>query len=186
MIFKDILFALWFFTPAGLANAAPVFAQKIPHTEFLAKPIDLGKHFRGKRLFGDHKTFRGFLAGIIMAEIVVTIQRLLYLNNSWFRDVSAQVNYGKINVWALGFLFAIGALGFDAIKSFFKRQFGVQSGGTWFPFDQIDFIVGGLLLSSLAVDLRHIDYYWIGIIWFLLHPIATFIGWMLGLKERPI
>ena len=52
---KDILFALWFFLPAGLANAAPVFANKIPGSEWLAVPIDGGKHFRGKRITGNHK-----------------------------------------------------------------------------------------------------------------------------------
>jgi hypothetical protein len=57
---KDILFALWFFLPAGLANAAPVFANKIPGSEWLAVPIDGGKHFRGKRITGNHKTIRGF------------------------------------------------------------------------------------------------------------------------------
>ena len=62
-MFKDILFALWFFLPAGLANAAPVFASRIPKSEKLALPLDFGKSFRGKRIFGENKTFRGLLAG---------------------------------------------------------------------------------------------------------------------------
>ena len=183
---KDILFAIWFFAPAGLANAAPVFANKIPHSDWLAKPLDFGKSLRGKRVFGEHKTFRGLLAGIIMAEIVVNVQRLLYDHSSWFHSISLYVNYHSANIWLLGFLFALGALGFDALKSFFKRQIGVKPGGTWFPFDQIDYIVGGLLLSSIVVNLPHISYYWIGFIWFLLHPISTVIGWLLGLKDSPI
>ena len=36
-----ILFALWFFLPAGLANSSPVFANKIPKK-------DWGKNLRGK------------------------------------------------------------------------------------------------------------------------------------------
>lgn len=182
---KDILFALWFFLPAGLANAAPVFANKIPKSDWLAIPLDFGKHFRGRRIFGEHKTLRGLLAGIFLAEVVVLLQRFLYIHNGWFHSISLGINYQAINVWLLGFLFGLGALGFDAIKSFFKRQVGVKPGGTWFPFDQSDYIIGGLLLSSIVVDLPHSSYLWIGLIWFLIHPISTFIAWLLGLKDSP-
>ncbi len=183
---KEILFALWFFLPAGLANAAPVFANKVPRTDWLARPLDFGKHFRNRRIFGDHKTIRGLLSGILMAQFVIFMQYLLYIHYGWARSVSMYVNYSHINIMYLGFLFAVGALGFDALKSFFKRQIGVKPGSMWFPFDQIDYIVGGLLLSSIVVDLPHSSYYWIGLIWFLLHPVSTFIGWLVGLKDSPI
>ena len=183
---KEILFALFFFLPAGLANAAPVFANKIPNSDWLAKPLDFGKKLRGRRVFGEHKTFRGLIAGIVMAEIVIIIQFFLYKNSAWVRDISLHVDYEHTNVLLLGLLFAVGALGFDAIKSFFKRQIGVKPGGTWFPFDQIDYIIGGLLLSSLVVDLPHSSYLWIGLIWFLIHPASTFVAWLLGLKESPL
>lgn len=182
----DILFALWFFLPAGLANAAPVFANKIPHSGWLAVPMDFGKHLRGRRIFGEHKTVRGLLSGIFIAILVVALQRYLYIHSDFFHNLSLYVNYQTINVLLLGFLFGFGALGFDAIKSFFKRQLGVKPGGTWFPFDQTDYIIGGLLLSSIVVDLPHNSYWWIGLIWFLIHPISTFVGWLLGLKDSPL
>ncbi len=183
---KEILFALWFFSPAGYANAAPVFANKIPHSDWLAKPLDFGKKFRGRRIFGDHKTFRGLLAGIVVAEVTVTLQYVLYINSGWFRSISLYIDYRHTNILLLGFLFAVGALGFDALKSFFKRQIGVNPGSAWFPFDQIDYIVGGLLLSSIVVHIPHSTYYWVGLIWFLLHPVSTFVAWLVGLKDSPI
>ena len=183
---KEILFALWFFLPAGLANAAPVFANKIPKSDWLARPLDFGKHFQGRRIFGDHKTFRGLLAGIVMAEAIISLQYTLYCTFAWARTVSLYVDYRHTNVLLLGLLFAVGALGFDALKSFFKRQLGVKPGSTWFPFDQIDYILGGLLLSYLVVDIPHSSYYWVGLIWFLLHPISTFVAWLVGLKDSPI
>ena len=183
---KEIVFALWFFLPAGLANAAPVFANKIPKSDWLAVPLDFGKHLRGRRIFGEHKTLRGLLSGIVMAELVVVLQRFLYVHNGWFRSISLQVNYQTINVLLLGFLFGLGALGFDAIKSFFKRQFGVNPGGTWFPFDQIDYIIGGLLFSSMVVRLPSTSYLWITLIWFFIHPVSTAIAWLLGLKDSPL
>jgi CDP-2,3-bis-(O-geranylgeranyl)-sn-glycerol synthase len=183
---KDILFALWFFLPAGLANAAPVFANKIPKSERLALPLDFGKHLRGKRIFGEHKTLRGLLAGIVVAEVTIVLQRIAYEHNGFFKTISLHINYSSINIFYLGLLFAVGALGFDALKSFFKRQLGVKPGGTWFPFDQIDYIIGGLLLASIVVDLPHNNYYWIGLIWFLIHPVSTFFAWLMGLKDSPL
>ena len=186
MMVHEIVFALWFFCPAGLANAAPVFAAKIPKSGWLAFPLDAGKSFRGHRIFGEHKTFRGLLSGIVVAEIVIGIQKLAYDNFESIRTLSIYLNYDSVNIWVLGLLFGVGALGFDALKSFFKRQIGVRPGATWFPFDQIDYIIGGLLLSSLVVDLPHISYIWIGIVWFLLHPLSTTLAWLVGLKERPL
>lgn len=185
-MFSDILFALWFFLPAGLANASPVFANRIPLLQKLGRPIDGGKHFRGKRIFGDHKTVRGFLAGILCGSVTGVLQFIAYTNIGFVRSFSL-IDYRSL-AWSvlLGALLGFGALAGDAIKSFFKRQVGVASGKSWFPFDQIDYIVGGLLCSSLLIDLPHSAYLWIGFIWFLIHPMATFVGWLLGLKDSPI
>ena len=183
---KDILFALWFFLPAGLANAAPVFANKIPKSDRLAVPLDFGKSFRGQRIFGKNKTLRGLLAGIVIAVITTLLQRFGYQHSDFLRTISLHINYSAINVVWLGVLFAVGALGFDALESFFKRQAGVKPGGMWFPFDQSDYIIGGLLLASIVVDLPHTNYYWIGLIWFLIHPISTFFAWLMGLKDSPL
>jgi CDP-2,3-bis-(O-geranylgeranyl)-sn-glycerol synthase len=185
-VFSDILFALWFFLPAGLANASPVFASRVPLLQKLGMPIDAGKHFRGKRIFGDHKTVRGFLAGILCGGVTGVFQFIVFANVGYVRNFCL-IDYKSL-VWSvlLGVLLGFGALAGDAIKSFFKRQVGVASGKAWFPFDQIDYIVGGLLCSSLLIDLPHSSYLWIGLIWFLIHPIATFFGWLLGLKDSPI
>ena len=183
---KDILFALWFFLPAGLANASPVIANKIPLLSHLGMPIDQGKHFRGKRIFGNHKTLRGLLVGVLTGVATCLLQGFVYRHIFWVRDMSLISYESYATCFAIGLALGFGALAGDAIKSFFKRQFSVPSGKAWFPFDQIDYIVGGLILSSIIVDLPHSAYWWIGLVWFLLHPVATFVGWLLGLKDSPI
>lgn len=183
---KDILFALWFFLPAGLANAAPVFASRIPLIAHLDMPIDAHKHFRGRRIFGNNKTLRGLLAGVLIGIVTCILQGFAYRQMSWIRTMSLISYESYATCFALGLALGFGALAGDAIKSFFKRQFAVPSGKAWFPFDQIDYIVGGLLLASIVVDLPHSAYWWIGLIWFLIHPVATFIAWLLGLKDSPI
>lgn len=183
---SEILFALWFFAPAGIANSAPVFANKIPLLKRLGMPVDGGKSFRGKRIFGEHKTVRGFLVGVLSGFIVAVVQMLLYTNFSWIREISNTIDYSQPIVLIMGACLGFGALAGDAVKSFFKRQVGIKSGQSWFPFDQLDYIVGGLLLSSLFVSLSLSQYIFIALVWFLIHPVATFIGWLLKLKDSPI
>ena len=70
-MFETIFFALWFFLPAAVANVTPIFAA---HISFLKKydyPIDIYKTYKGKRIFGAHKTIRGFIIGIIFATITL-------------------------------------------------------------------------------------------------------------------
>ena len=44
----------------------------------LAIPIDNGQTLWGKRALGDHKTWRGLLAGIVAGALVFEAQRLVY------------------------------------------------------------------------------------------------------------
>lgn len=182
----SILFALWFFAPVGIANASPVFANRVPVLQKLGMPIDGGRTFRGKRIFGDHKTVRGLMAGTLFGFLTTALQMLLFNNFSFFESVSGSVDYSSPIVLLMGAALGFGALAGDAIKSFFKRQFSVPSGQSWFPFDQIDYIIGAVLFSLPFVTLGSKDYLVITVVWFLIHPIATVVGWLLKLKDSPI
>lgn len=183
---QDILLAIWFMLPAALANAAPVFAAVMPFLKKYDAPIDGGKTFQGRPLFGPHKTWRGLVSGIIVATLVLWIQQILVVNYEWARFISDGVDYSSLPLLIAGPLFGLGALGADAIKSFFKRRRGIKSGGSWIPFDQIDYIVGSVLVSLLFVTLSLTQYIWIFIIWFVMHIAVSFIGYKLGLKKSPI
>jgi CDP-2,3-bis-(O-geranylgeranyl)-sn-glycerol synthase len=180
-----ILFVLWFFWPAGSANTAPVVANNIKALKKYTQPLDFGKSFRSKRIFGDHKTFRGLAAGIVNGAIIGLIQLLLARNIPWFADLTDVVDYTSLWVIGLGALMGFGALVGDAVKSFFKRQVGVQSGSSWFPFDQTDYIIGGLLVSAPFVALSLQQSLLIFVVYGLLHPVVNVIGWILGMKPRP-
>src|SRR3989344_4398924 len=119
--------------PAYIANMAPVFARRINWNT----PLDFGKTFRGRRIFGDNKTWRGLIVGTIAGTVVGVAASQLY----WPVAVSPFL-------WSL--LASFGALCGDATKSFFKRQFGISSGQSWTPFDQIDYSIGALLLGSIV------------------------------------
>lgn len=164
-------FAFFFFLPAGIANMVPVFAAKLPFLRKYNQPLDFGKSFRGKRILGNHKTIRGFIVGILGGVGVVLIE-------SHIMQIS--------NPILLGFLLSFGALAGDSIKSFFKRRIGIPSGATWFPFDQIDYILGGLLLSLFVVRLSLWHYVTIFLLYFVLHIATTTVGYFLKLKEAAL
>lgn len=185
-MYQDILFAIWFLLPAAAANAVPIFAAAIPMLKKYDAPIDGGKTFLGHPILGPHKTWRGIIAGIIIAAFVLWIQQLLAGHFGWASFITGDVNYAALPVLILGPLFAIGALGGDAIESFFKRQRNIKSGGSWIPFDQLDYIIGSVLISLFFVILSPMQYVWIFIVWFLMHILASYIGYKLGLKKDPI
>ena len=171
-----LLSVIWFFTPAGVANMAPIVFNRLP---ILDVPVDFGKKIGGKPIFGPHKTYRGFVVGVGLAIAIVYLQKALYPH---FKSYSL-VDYTAINLVGLGMLQGVGALGGDLIKSFFKRRFNIASGKSWVPFDQLDAIVGALILTSFMVSLTPKQVLVALIAFGLLHPVANLLGYVLGFKR---
>lgn len=179
-----VLFALWFFLPAGMANMAPIFANKIPGLNQWNTPMDFGKSLRGKRIFGDNKTWRGLFSGALVGGLTGLLVHALRPGViEQFRVVSF---IPAMDAFVIGLLLGVGALVGDAVESFFKRQLDIKPGHSWFPFDQTDYIIGGLLLSAIVVHLPWFYYPIILVIWFGVHLIFTYIGYLLKLRDRPI
>jgi CDP-2,3-bis-(O-geranylgeranyl)-sn-glycerol synthase len=183
---RDVLFVLWVFIPAGVANMVPIFAAHIPSLRRFDTPIDMGKTFRGRRIFGDHKTWRGLLTGMLAATVVLALQQLLVGRFSWFAWLADGLDYAALPTLLVGPLFGLGALGGDAIKSFFKRQVGVEPGKSWFPFDQVDYIIGGALAVLPFIHFTALQYVLLTVVWLSIHVLSTYIGWLLKLKDQPI
>jgi CDP-2,3-bis-(O-geranylgeranyl)-sn-glycerol synthase len=184
-VIDAILAALWFFLPAGMANGAPVIATKVWGLRDWRTPMDFGKSFRGKRIFGANKTWRGLFSGILTATVVVGAQKYLYTRNGFLFD-HTWFDYRPASVWLLGPLFGAGVIVADAVESFFKRQRGVAPGDRWFPFDQIDYIIGGCVLSLCIVRLPFSYYAWVLIVWFGMHMLTVYLCYLGGLREKPI
>ena len=74
----------------------------------------------------------------------------------------------------------------DAFRSFLKRQRGIAPGKSWFPFDQIDYVLGGMVCTAFYIQLTLWQYFLLFLLWFLIHPLATAIGYYLRLKDSPL
>lgn len=171
----DYLAAILFFLPAGIANMTPVIASKTPLLKAWQTPMDLGISWHGKRLFGDNKTWRGLIAGTLMGGITAkAVAHIL--------PAAAMTKY----VFLTGCLLGLGALLGDAVESFIKRRLNIPSGHTWFPFDQTDYIIGGLVAVSPLVLLPWWAIATILVIYFGLHMLVVYIGYLWGVRDKPI
>lgn len=165
-----MLQTIYFFLPAGFANMAPILFQWIP---WLNTPIDSGKRFRSRMLFGDHKTWRGIVAGLLLGTAIAYVQSFYpfgILPSGWI---------------FLGLVQSIGALLGDLIKSFFKRQRGISPGKPWMPFDQLDFIVGAIIMTSLFFSIPLKFVISALILAPLFHIAANRIGYYLQIRQTP-
>ena len=161
--------------------AAPVLTILFPRFNY---PVDFKKRFRNKRIFGDNKTFRGLIGGTLVGLSVFLLQKFLFSSNIFFQNISF-FDYKNIS-WILGVLFGFGALIGDIVKSFFKRQLNIASGKSWFPFDQMDWIIGALLFTypfvktSLNVIILSL------VLGILLHLVIKFSGFLIKVNKKPI
>lgn len=128
---QDWLSALYIILPIYCANGAPVLFGG-------GWPIDAGKSLSdGQRILGDHKTLRGFASGL-MAGIVVGAFESVFLSP------------GLI---LIAILASLGALLGDLAGAFLKRRFKVKPGGPLPGLDQLDFVIGAILLVSTVSNL---------------------------------
>lgn len=199
---ESVLHALWLFLPAYLANMAPVFVAKIlPEWN---SPIDGGRVAKdGRRVLGAGKTWRGLAGGTLLAGLVA--MGLALWAPHWgmmsHLDFGVARLHGTAWAWSAAFLFGC-AMGFsallgDAVKSYFKRRLGKEGGASWIPFDQLDFVVFGLLGMLAFQWLLPQGWVWAALTgdWVvlatllvltpLLHLAVNRIGYWLKLKQVP-
>jgi CDP-2,3-bis-(O-geranylgeranyl)-sn-glycerol synthase len=174
----ELAAVLWFFLPAYMANMSPVLVRG--WAEGLAVPIDAGRSWRGRRIFGNHKTWRGILAGVLAGVLTAGLQRLVH-EAGWLDHL---VRVDDATLWpAIGFLQGLGTGVGDAVKSFFKRRVGIAPGGSWIGFDQLDFMVGAYCFVApvyappLPTMLLALPVVFAGSI------AVTAAGWALGMKD---
>ncbi len=181
---SQLAHAFWLFLPAGIANMTPPIVNKIPLLNSWKTPIDLGKTVHGQRILGDNKTWRGLVYGTITGGISAII-----INNYWqgFVDYAQNTPFWPAgSAFVIGCALGAGALIGDAVESYFKRRARVPAGNSWFPFDQIDYIVGGLIISLPFTNWQVSTALYILGLFFGLHLLVSYIGYLLGFKDKAI
>jgi CDP-2,3-bis-(O-geranylgeranyl)-sn-glycerol synthase len=149
-------------------------------------PVDGGRTRGGQPWLGPHKTWRGFVAGMVIATITLWLQQQLVADSSWLEQITETIDYTTLPILILGPLLGLGALGGDALKSYFKRRLNRTSGSSWLPFDQLDYIIGAIVVSLPFALLSVTQYAWAAAIYFALHLAVSYAGYLVGLKQQPV
>lgn len=175
-----LIFSLLFIVPAYFSNAGMVIVGG-------GKPIDGGRDFRdGRRIFGDHKTWKGLILGPLFIGIPLSIGIFLLFLPLWpfiaeFQKAAAKKDLYKLYIdiasykyyfiggnFPIGFysliiriiLCSYGAAIGDLIGSFLKRRFDYQSGSPLWGLDQLDFAIFAILFTSIPA-IFYPELFWI-------------------------
>lgn len=175
-----ILQLIWLFLPAGIANMTAAISAKI--LPKWSQPIDFGKNFRGQRIFGDHKTWRGLILGTIGGGLIFLLQKYLYNNYLCFQPIDI-VDYKQLNIF-FGLVVGFGALCGDLIKSFFKRRVNIPAGESWFPFDQIDWVIGAVGLSFFFTNLNWVQIIIALFLGFIIHFLVKVVAYLFSVEKQ--
>ena len=152
--------ALLFIGPSYVANAAPLLFGG-------GNPLDGGRNFvDGKRIFGSHKTVRGFFAGVIAGTIMGVAESLV-----------------DSNLLLGGFMIALGAVLGDLLGAFVKRRLKMKPGSPFPVVDQLDFVLGGLILGSLIFPMSWAAILLVVLVTLPIHLGTNFGAYLLGIKK---
>ncbi len=175
--------ALFFFLPAYIANMFPVVFGKVKWLQPFRKPIDGGRKWNSQPVFGENKTYFGFLVGVTGAVLMGLVQFgiFVYFPQTHWLFLTDYSSFAF--VLTLSFLLGFGSLLGDLCKSFFKRRLGIANSAPFFPFDQLDLVVGGLLLSSIFYFPSWNHVLVLLILTPLLHFLSNCTAYMLGFKK---
>jgi CDP-2,3-bis-(O-geranylgeranyl)-sn-glycerol synthase len=184
------LFLICAFTLAGLVHSAWLRSAL---SRRLLVPLDGGLRLRGRRVFGENKTVRGFVsmvpaAAAAFAACFAVAMRVApdFARALWPGTVSG---YAVFGAWAgLGFMLG------ELPNSFVKRQFDVAPGlapqrrgaaMVSFIVDRIDSIVGMLIALSIASPTPWMTWVYALLIGPGIHLAFSILLHRLGVKARP-
>lgn len=172
---------------AGIFNMVWV---KLPYMSSLAIPIDNSKDFfDGKRIFGDNKTWKGFLGMIILGIISTLIwgevcRHFTFLNNHnyLYRNNENLLIYNVIIGFFLGLSYAL----FELPNSFIKRRIDIKPGksgtgikGIFVLIDQADSLFGCVLIIAIVYKMSvtfYLIYVLIGAITHIIINMLLYLG----------
>jgi hypothetical protein len=157
---------------------------------FLALPVDMGLTLRGRRLCGNNKTFRGFGAGAIGTATLMALQAKLFHHVPAVRTLE-YVDYAMIHSWRFGFVLGLTRMLSELPNSFLKRQLDIPPGGlgtgVWLPvfyaLDRLDYLPGTWIVFARLIEVNFSRVMLSSILVFLVHHLADFIGYCLGMKR---
>jgi CDP-2,3-bis-(O-geranylgeranyl)-sn-glycerol synthase len=179
MVGSLIATAFWAMLPAYVPNNAAVLAGG-------GRPIDGGRMWGERRVLGDGKTWRGTAVGTLAGVLLAL--GLNALSGSASAALGVSLPTFPLPA-AVGLAF--GAMAGDIGASFIKRRSGRQRGAAFPGLDQLDFVVGALLLAFVFAADWALSTFTPGVLAVilvitpLLHVSTNVVAFKIGAKDEP-
>jgi len=133
-------------SPLLLGLAFHGLCLKFGWLAWLGRPIDAGVRLRGRRLFGENKTYRGVVA--VGTAAGVGLQVMLY--RAGVAGGAGLLGYAKPSVVGVGLALGAAAMLAELPNSALKRQLGIApgaagrgvTGAVFYVLDQVDMLLG--------------------------------------------
>src|SRR2546425_9658376 len=152
--------ALLFIGPAYFANAGPLVLGG-------GAALDGGKTLAdGQPIFGPHKTVRGVIAGIVAGTLIGLAESLF-----------------DPRLLLAGFMISLGAVLGDLLGAFVKRRLKIKPGDQLPIVDQLDFVLGGLLVGWSFFQMELVSILVVVLVTPPIHLVTNFGAYLLGIKK---
>ena len=182
---------LFFGSPLLLAALGHGICLKYDLLRFLKKPLDFRLSFRGKRLLGENKTWRGLAIQIICCTLGGVIQGWLQ-KRGFFPHWLPFLDYTELGP-LIGLLLGLGMTLGELPNSFLKRQFdippGQRKGGFWgalfLVLDQVDLTLGVWFFFFFLVKPPVLLVVWSLALTLVLHLSVSSLGYILKMRKTP-
>lgn len=180
--------ALYLFCPLIVASGISAVVIRFDLLSALRRPIDGGRTIRGRRVFGNSKTWRGVAVAVAGCVLTVGLQKYLRVEAL---DRIALVDYRRVNPLIFGAAMGAGAMLGELPNSFVKRRLGIAPGGTrrgalgvvFYVWDQLDLLTTAWPSICFWVDPRPSVVAMSGVLGLCLHPAISVIGYWVGARE---
>src|SRR5215475_9124146 len=180
----------YLFLPLLVGLALHGFCIKYDILAFLCRPIDRGWSYRGKRIFGENKTYRGVAAVSLGTAIGFGLQALLLHRIASIRSIEL-FDYAFFKSVALGVGVGVAAMLSELPNSFIKRRFEIAPGGAakgwkglvFYVYDQIDFLVGAWIVLAIVVPFTVERALLSAGFLLVAHQLMSIVGYALGMRR---
>jgi len=188
--------AVFLVAAMSLAGFAHAMWLRSRTAQCFQAPVDFNLRFRGRRLFGGNKMWRGFAVMPLAAA-------LAFWAFATLRDGGALPRWLAAGMWDLaprpyawlGLACGLAFMAAELPNSFVKRQLGIAPGlaperpglaTACFAIDRIDSVLGVLLTVTLLLPVSAATWGWVLLLGPGVH--AAFSVWLhrLGVKARPL
>ena len=190
----QLMFLIAILVCAGSCNMVFV---KSPLLRGLSLPMDGGRTLGdGKRLFGDNKTWKGFLGMLVLTAVWLAVAACLAMRFPEIQRLSLiAFNDFELpfNAWFYGSLWGLAYVLAELPNSFLKRRANIapgknadgRKGFMFLVVDQADSVLGCVLVLPLFADITWLDGIALVVLGSTIHYFSNLLLFAVRLKNQP-